>query len=276
MLADVAGDDRLAAGRLVQRLDQELRLDLRVGAVLVAQRVLLAPALDPCPPALQARRIGPQRAVLDRELAEHVLGVADDRDVRGHVLGDLRRVDVDVDELRARRELRELAGDAIVEARPDRADQVGLVHRVVRGARAVHPEHPEPLGIGLTSDPILAAKARGKRAEAHQRAGHREAVAEGELDQLGGGFGVDDPAAGVDHRALRRRERLGGLADLLLVALERRLVAGQAHVGHRLVLDLRAREILGDVDQHGAGPPAASQVEGLVDRARDLHAGAGS
>jgi hypothetical protein len=41
-----------------------------------------------------------------------------------HVLGDLGRVDVDVDELRARRELAELAGDAIVEARADGTDQV--------------------------------------------------------------------------------------------------------------------------------------------------------
>jgi hypothetical protein len=43
----------------------------------------------------------------------------DDRDVGRHVLGDLGRVDVDVDELGARGELRQLAGDAVVEARAD-------------------------------------------------------------------------------------------------------------------------------------------------------------
>src|SRR5919205_756253 len=64
--------------------------------------------------------------------------VADDRNVSGDVLGDLRRVDVDVDELGPRRELRELAGDPVVEAGGDCDDQVRLVHCVVGGPRAVH------------------------------------------------------------------------------------------------------------------------------------------
>ena len=88
--------------------------------------------------------------------------------------------------------------------------------------------------------------------------------------QLRGGVRVDDAAAGVDHRALRRRQRLGGLADLLLVALDSRLVAGQAHVGDRLVVDLGAREVHRDVHQHRARAPGARDVEGLVDRPRDL------
>ena len=110
--------------------------------------------------------------------ARTCLGVADDRDVRGDVLGDLRRVDVDVDELRPRRELGELAGDAVVEAGADGADQVRLVHRVVGRAGAVHAEHPEPLRVGL------AVFTRGIGAEPHQRARHGEAVAARELGQL--------------------------------------------------------------------------------------------
>ena len=65
----------------------------------------------------------------------------------GTFLRDLGRVDVDVDELRARGELAELAGDAVVEAGADREDQVGLVHRVVGRAGAVHAEHAEPLRV---------------------------------------------------------------------------------------------------------------------------------
>jgi hypothetical protein len=45
--------------------------------------------------------------------------------VRRDVLGNLGRIDVDVDELGARRELRQLARDPVIEARPDAADQVG-------------------------------------------------------------------------------------------------------------------------------------------------------
>ena len=179
--------------------------------------------------------------------------------MRGDVLGDLRRVDVDVDELRVRGELRQLAGDAIVEARADAADEVGLVHRVVRGARAVHAEHAQPLRVR-----------RGERAEAHQRARDREAVGGRELDELLGGVRVDDAAAGVDDRAPRGRHRLRRLADLLGVAVRRRLIAGQVDVADRLVVDVRAREVLRDVDDDRTGPPRAREVERLVDRARDL------
>ena len=203
--------------------------------------------------------IGADRAVLDQQLGQHVLGVADDRDVRGHVLGDLRRVDVDVDELRARRELRQLARDAIVEARAHRADQVGLVHRVVGRARAVHAQHAQPLRVR-----------RRKGAQPHQRARHREAVGGGELGQLRRCFGVDHAAAGVDHRALRSRQRLCRLADLLLVALHARLIAGQAQVGDRLVVDLRSRQVLRDVDENRPRAARAGDVEGLVDRPRNL------
>src|SRR5437588_107420 len=82
---------------------------------------------DPSPPLLQARRVGGQRAVLGRQPRQDVLRVADDRDVRRNVLGDLGGIDVDVDELGAGRELCELAGDAVVEPGADGDDEVGLV-----------------------------------------------------------------------------------------------------------------------------------------------------
>ena len=108
MLPDVAGDDRVAAGRLVERLDHVLRLDLRVSAVLIDQWVTLPPGVDPLPPVLEPGRVGRQRAVLGGQPRQDVLGVADDRDVRRHVLGDLGRIDVDVDELGVRGELGQL------------------------------------------------------------------------------------------------------------------------------------------------------------------------
>src|SRR2546427_81323 len=53
-------------------------------------------------------------------------------------------------------------------------------------------------------------------------------------------------------------------------SLHARLIAGQADVRDRLVVDLCAREVLRDVHQHRAGAPAARKVKGLVDRARYL------
>ncbi|MEJ7604674.1 MAG: hypothetical protein WKG01_42870, partial [Kofleriaceae bacterium] len=60
------------------------------------------------------------------------------------------------------------------------------------------------------------------------------------------------------------------MADLLRVAFDRRLVTGQVQVGDRLVGDLGAAEVDGDVDDDRAGAPGARDVKGLVDRARDL------
>ena len=86
----------------------------------------------------------------------------------------------------------DLAGDAVVEARPQRDQQVGLLHRGDRGVVAVHARHAEAQLVVV-----------GERAARHERGDHREA---GELDQLAqrlGGARLEDAAAGVDHGALR-------------------------------------------------------------------------
>jgi hypothetical protein len=85
--------------------------------------------------------------------------------VRRDVLRDLGGIDVDVHELGARRELGQLAGDAVIEAGADADDQVRVVHRVVGGAGPVHAEHAEPLVVR-----------GGERAEAHQGRGDGEVV----------------------------------------------------------------------------------------------------
>ena len=260
MLADVGGQDAVpVVGGLVKRLDEELRLDLAVRRVVVAQRVLGAPVVDALPPAGEPGLIGLERPVFGHQLRQDPLRVAHDRDVGRDVLGDLGRIDVDVDELGPRRELRQLAGDPVVEAGADRDDQVGLVHRVVGRARAVHAEHAEPLLVR-----------RREGAEAHQRAGDGQAAVGRQLGQLLRRVGIDHAAADVEHRAARVRHRLGREADLLGVALDRRLVAGQVHVHDRLVVDLGAAEVLRDVDQHRPGTAGAGDVERLVHGARDL------
>jgi hypothetical protein len=192
------------------------------------------------------------------------LAVADDRDVRRDVLGDLRRVDVDVDELRARGELGELAGDAVVEARADAADEVGLVHRVVRRAGAVHAEHPEPLRVGAGKPPRpFSVVVTGKRSERQNAVSSSPALAE------------DDAAARVDDRAPRGRQRLGGLADLLDVALRRGLVAREVDVRDRHVVDVRLGQVRRDVEDDGPGRPVRAMWKASCS-ARGISSGAGS
>ena len=120
VLADVGGEDAVAAGRLVERLDHVLRLDLGVRSPRSAAGAARAsPRSAPTSPrGARGRRPTARYSAVSR--GRMLLRVADDRDVRRDVLGDLGRVDVDVDELGPRRELRQLAGDAVVEAGADR------------------------------------------------------------------------------------------------------------------------------------------------------------
>ena len=192
--------------------------------------------------------------LLDDETA-----VADDRHVGPAHLAELGGVDVDVDDLGALREAVELAGDAVVEARPQRDEQVGLLHRGDRGVVAVHAGHAQA--------PLVVV---GERAARHQGGDHGEA---GELDQLAqrlGGACLQDAAAGVDHRALRLAHEPGGVLDLLGVALGGGLVAGEVdRLGpvpvHRLVGD-----VLGHVDEHRAGTAGGRHVERLPHHPRDV------
>ena len=99
------------------------------------------------------------------ELRERELERADDRDLRVADLPDLGRIDVEMDHLRARRERRHLAGDAVVEARADRDHEVGLVQRPVRELRAVHPGRA-----------VVERMRVGQAALAHQRHDRRQAA----------------------------------------------------------------------------------------------------
>ena len=142
VLADARRPDRVAVGEQVaQPLDHVLGLE-RAGAA-VAVRVLELPLLDLLEPrAVVHDRVGlAQLRDRLRELGQHLAQLAHDRHVGVAVLGDLGRVDVHVDDLRAGRERVELAGHAVVEARADRDQQVGAVQRPVRELGAVHAGH---------------------------------------------------------------------------------------------------------------------------------------
>ena len=77
-------------------------------------------------------------------LGQDDLDVADDRHVNLDVLGDRRRVDIDMnDGLGLGREIGDASGHAVVEARADRDQAIGIAHGGIGAVRAVHPEHPE-------------------------------------------------------------------------------------------------------------------------------------
>ena len=150
-------------------------------------------------------------------VGEHRLDIADDRNIDLDVLRNRRRIDIDMDDgLRLGREVRDAAGDAIVEARADRDQAIGIADRRVGAVRAVHPEHPETQRIGGRERP-----------QAHQGLGHRDAEAARKLRQLGRRTRPLHAAADVEERLLAFS--IASIARSIWrgLPLNRRLVAAQ-------------------------------------------------
>ena len=123
MLANAGRPDhvlRPLGGDVAQRLEHGLWLQHAFGApVLVG--IEPAPLLERRVPrgAVDRLRIL-ERLQLVRQVGERELERPDDRDLGVPDLPHLGGVDVEVDHLRARRERRDLAGDAVVEAHAER------------------------------------------------------------------------------------------------------------------------------------------------------------
>ena len=152
---------------------------------------------------------------------------------------------------------------------PERDEQVGALHRGDRRVVAVHARHAEAERVRV-----------GEGAAGHQRGDDVDVAQLGQLAQRLGGPGLEDAAAGVDHRALGAQDQLGRLADLAGVALGGGLVAGQARPARRRrrASTTPWREFgffgstmsLGMSSSTGPGPAGGGDVERLADGPRDV------
>ena len=109
-----------------------------------------------------------------------------------------------------------------------------------------------------------------ERATGHEGGDHGRAGLVGEVEELGGGLGLDHTAADVEHRATRLADQAGGLPDLLGVRPGGRPVAGQSGLDRPAEGGLGLQDVLGQVDQDRAGTPGGGDVERLGDRPRDV------
>ena len=193
------------------------------------------------------------------QLFDHGPNVADDRHVGAANLAELGGIDVDVNDLRVRRERRDLAGDAIVEARSQGDQQIGLLHRRDGGVVAVHARHAEAQRVLV-----------GDAAASHQRRDDRNAGHFGEFAQLTRRARLEDAAARVDHRLPRRLDQTRRILDLLRVTLHVRLVAGQVDLLGPVPVHRRVRDVLRQVDEHRTGPSRRRDVERFPHDPRDV------
>ena len=103
MLADVGGDDGLAAGEAVDLVHQVLRLDFVFGVRPVIGMLVLPVADLRVHHAARAAAFfglnsGSSSCRFLIELLQHALHVADDRDIGHAVLADFGRIDIHMDD----------------------------------------------------------------------------------------------------------------------------------------------------------------------------------
>src|SRR6267378_3807594 len=261
VLTDIGGDECIALGDLVESLQHDLRLD-DLAFLVVFQAVLGFPQADlgpPCAEGLLVRLVA-GRLKLSAQLLEHIGHVSDDRDIDLYACGDRGRVDVDVNDLALHlREVGRVAYNSVIEARAHGKQHVAVLHRHVGFVGAVHPEHAQELRVGCGIAP-----------QAHERIGARETEQFDELGELLRRIGKDHPAPGVDHRALRLGDQLHGLPDLTRMPLHHRVVGTHRHRFRVLEWAFGRRDVLGNVDEHRAGPPGPGEIERFLDRDREI------
>ncbi len=139
-------------------------------------------------------------------MLEDQLRVAHNCNVRFQTALDLERIDVDLDDSRARGQVAAESGLELLEAGADVEDEVCLVERPRARLRPVEADVPEGEPVCLGD----RAAARGSRHD-----GSVEPLGQG--DELRLGAREPDAAPGPDHRPLGVGEQTGGPLDSLRV-----------------------------------------------------------
>ena len=259
MLAHAGGDDGFAPGELEERPHGLLRLDVRTG--FVPEGIVASPLGDLAVPNLG---VGSGELLRDHQLvhaADRMLEVGADRVIDAFVFVVLRGVDVDMDDLRVRGELVDVPRDAVVETGTEDQQQVALVHGPVAIGRAVHAEPLHRQAVRL-----------GEGAHAHECGGDGNVGAFGKREQFLVRARRDDAAAYIEHGPFRLANHLDDLPELLVVGMGGGggIGAPKLDPGRIDRRELRLLHVLGNVDQHGAGPAALCEVEGLLEDARQV------
>src|SRR5215213_514283 len=240
VLTHVRDDPQIRAGRLLygfHHLYRTVLVPRRFLAPplrLLGLRELFAPLVAPF--ALRnVVQVGEDRAHRGLRVGCNTHGRLDD-------LAELGGIDVDVDHLRVRGELVGRAGDPVVEAHPDREQEVGAVDGAVHAGLPVHPRPAQIKWVIV-----------GEGADAQERRNDRDAGPLGEQPQLHLGAAERHAVSGQDqgplrapqeHRRPLQPRRLHGRLGLLEAPVPVVGTRGELHV-------------FGDVDEDRPRPAGA-------------------
>ncbi|VVB69548.1 Uncharacterised protein [uncultured archaeon] len=182
---------------------------------------------------------------------QSIAGIRYHWDVHTHILPDLRRIHVDVDDLGMGSEAGDLSCHAVVESGAHGQDQVRLLNGIVGVLRAMHSQHPQRQRMVLW-----------EAAHTHESSSNRGIDLGRQVEELAVRVGIPHPATSIDHRPLGIHKCLGRLLDLHLVRLEGRMIARQVHLRPG-ELHLLHGHVPGQVDEHRPGAARVGDVESL-------------
>src|SRR5210317_376315 len=249
MLTDTGADDRFAAGVAIDFLDNQVRLD-QVAVAVVIQSVPFFQLLHVLVPGAQVAVESGPLAIGIQEV-QRLRQQADVMPIDVLDLVDLGYIDIEMgDVARAAGEIFRVAGDPVVESRPDRYQEVAVVNGVVGERRAVHTKHVQGQGLG-----------RIDGADSHQcrNRGHVESL--GEATQMLYRVSVDHAAAGIDQGSLalskhrEKRRRLRVIPDVVLQLIHALAITRDRQQSGAAEFPGPVLYVLRDIDDHRTRAP---------------------
>ena len=182
-------------------------------------------------------------AELGAQSGDDVGQITDNRDVGGTDLGDLSRVDIDVDDRGPRGEGVRSTGDPVIEAGPQADDDVCPLKGSDGGDGTVHSGHPQVERV-LTGHDI-------------QRSECGDEWRSNELDELrqvvGRHLRTVQATAEVEDGTVGSGDHLGGLSQTPLVGLAGQTIAGQVPGRGPHELSGPLLGVLGDINEDRSG-----------------------
>ena len=229
-------------------------LSARGNRLHVAAGRFAPPGRDAIQPGLARSRLYDRKQRLQRPPQ-----VSRQGDVHPDVLVDLAGVDLRVDLLRVHRVGLQLAGDPVVEAHPQRDQEICFLDRRVHPGFTVHPHHAQ------------AERMRRREAsEAEQRGGHRNAGLLGELAQERRRSRHQNSLPREDQGPLGRVDQQGCPGDGVGSRRRNRAAARRPRRQPRVEARHSLLRVLGDVHQHRTRPAGAGDEEGLAEGGGDV------
>ena len=185
--------------------------------------------------------------------------IADDRNISAHILVQLRRINIEMDDPCLRRKRRRISRHAITEARTDREEQVAFLDRHIGCVGAVHSCHSRE-----------AVRSRGNRAEPHQCRHRRHPCQSDNLADVFGRIREHGTAADKEHRPMRGKDRLRRLPYRRYLIGDLAGISVQFDRLRTAILDFRIEYVLCHIDDDDARTPRPRDIECLFYHTRQL------